>query len=409
MRSLVIGLLMASVATAADAAPDDVANRACAAMVARVTAIPGDGPVFLRSYDGADGSRPNAEPSLANAAFTYDNALAAVALIACGRLPEARRIGEALRSAALADRAGDAGRLRNAYRGGAAATEPLPPAGWWDAQANAWREDAYQVGTATGNVAWAALALLTLNRATGEPRFAEGAERLAHWAVDHTTDNRGPGGFTGGVHGYDGKEVVQPWKSTEHNTDLAAVFDWLATADTKGPWAAEAKRASGFLDAMWSAGNGHFPIGTGLDGVTINRASSGLDAQFWPLLLRGAPAEWRRSLDYAERAHGVDGGFDFNDDRDGVWLEGTAQAALAYRATGQGDKAERLLTLIGGQFSPGGYVWATIKPKITTGLSVGPDSVDADFYYFRWPHLGATAWAALAATGWNPFTGERVR
>jgi hypothetical protein len=39
---------------------------------------------------------------------------------------------------------------------------------------------------------------------------------------------------------------------------------------------------------------------------------------------------------------------------------------------------------------------------------LSPISTTDDFYYYRQPHLGATAWAALAATAWNPFTGERV-
>jgi hypothetical protein len=45
---------------------------------------------------------------------------------------------------------------------------------------------------------------------------------------------------------------------------------------------------------------------------------------------------------------------------------------------------------------------------LTTGLALSPASKIDDFYYYRLPHLGATAWAALAATGWNPFTGETV-
>ena len=57
--------------------------------------------------------------------------------------------------------------------------------------------------------------------------------------------------------------------------------------------------------------------------------------------------------------------------------------------------------------SPGGYLWATRQPRITTGLALGPDSATDDFHYYR-PHLGATAWAALAALGWNPFTGRRL-
>lgn len=393
-------------APAAGLAPD-LAARSCAALVARVDEVPGAEPVFLRSYDAASGRGIMSEPALANAAFTYDNALAVIALIACGQRRQALRIGEALLSATSQDRAGAQGRLRNAYRAGAQTQRPIPPMGWWDHAANRWLEDSYQVGTATGNVAWAALALLTCHQATGDGRFRDGAARLARWVVDHAHDPRGPGGFSGGVQGFDDAPRALGWKSTEHNTDLAAVFDWLERAGAAGPWSEPAAAARSFLHAMWSPGSGHFAIGTMPDGETISRTNSGLDAQLWPLLLPQAPPDWRRALAYAERTHGVDGGFDFNGDRDGLWVEGTAQAALAYRVVGRIDGAERLFTEIAKEFSPGGYVWATRQPSITTGLAIGPDSTTDDFRYERRPHLGATAWVALAALGWNPFTGRQ--
>lgn len=414
MRRFVLGLLAIGMAFApvpAGAFTDtaaDLAARTCAALAMRVDRIPGSGSVFLRSYDSAAGEGPTSEPALKDAAFTYDNALAAIALTACGRPAQALRIGEALLSAATNDRAGAAGRLRNTYRAGAQTQRPIPPMGWWDATTNRWLEDPYQVGSATGNVAWGALALLTLHEQAGEPRFLDGAARLATWVVEHTRHPRGPGGFTGGLQGFDDAPQPLTWKSTEHNTDLAAVFAWLDRIGQVGKWTGHARDARAFLDAMWNAGNGHFPIGTAPDGLTVSHAASGLDAQLWPLLLRDAPEPWRQALAYAERAHGVDGGFDFNDDRDGLWLEGTAQAALAYRATGQQAKADRLLDEIAKEVSPGGYIWATRQPRITTGLALGPDSTTDDFYYYRRPHLGATAWAALAVLGWNPFTGLRI-
>jgi hypothetical protein len=410
MRRIAVVAAMAVMwaGSAAAASSAGLAAAACAALAQRVAALPGAGPVFLRSYDGPDGQGPNPEPVLHESAFTYDNALAVIALVACGKPEPARRVGEALLAAALHDRAGAAGRLRNAYRAGPAEDRPVPPMGWWDKAAGSWVEDAYQVGTATGNVAWAALALLTLFEATGDRRFGDGAATLARWAADKTADARGAGGYIGGLHADGDAERPQTWKSTEHNTDLEAVFVWLDRIGWAGGWRAEAMRARGFLDAMWNEGGGHFPIGTGADGMTVNRASSGLDAQLWPLLLRDSPSAWRASLAFVEREHGVGSGFDFNEDRDGVWFEGTAQAALTYRAVGAPEKAEASLALIAGQISPGGYVWATDKPRLTTGLAVGPDSAGNDFFYFRIPHLGATAWAALAAAGWNPLTGERV-
>ncbi|HTH15014.1 MAG TPA: hypothetical protein VL974_00065 [Magnetospirillum sp.] len=405
---LVTPLLVAGPAFAGEGEP--VAKRGCAALAGRVNAVPGSGPAFLASYDGVEG-----EPALNGAAFTYDNALAAIALVACGRVPEAHRIGDALLAAATSDRADrDArkkpeqpgGRLRNAYRAGPLNGIPQPH-GWWDAAGGHWAEDPMAVGTATGNVAWAGLALLTVAEATGDARFADGARTLATWATRHTWDRSGgglDGGFTGGIHGDGAVTRMLGWKSTEHNVDLAALFGWLARRDAY--WTVPTRAARDFVAAAFD--NGHFLTGTLPDGHSPNRATSGLDAQLWPLLLEGAPVQWRTALDYARRAHGVDGGFDFNDDRDGIWWEGTAQAALALAAVGEMAAADAVLARLAGQFSPGGLIWATSVPRLTTGLALAPDSREADFFYYRRPHLGATAWAVLAARRWNPFTGKRL-
>jgi hypothetical protein len=113
-------------------------------------------------------------------------------------------------------------------------------------------------------------------------------------------------------------------------------------------------------------------------------------------------------LAFAERVHAVAGGFDYNDDRDGLWIEGTAQAALAYRSLGRTREYESCMQELSRHFSNGGYLFATREARITTGLAVGPASSSADLYYFHVPHLGATAWAAIAAMGWNPFVGKRL-
>jgi hypothetical protein len=386
---------------------EDVASRACSALASRVAAVSGDGPVFLRSYDAGSGEGPHPEPAL-NGAFTYDNALALIALRACGDLGAARRIGDALLAASQEDRSGAAGRLRNAYRPGAVHETPVPPMGWWSEADQRWDEDPYQVGSATGNLAWAALGLLTLADATQDPEYTEGAARIARWAAKASADDRAPAGFNGGLYGYDDQAQALGWKSTEHNVDLAAVFDRLARLQPDAGWLAKAQQARGFVAALWDPALGRFWVGTLPDGVSINRANSGLDAELWPLLLEGAPAEWRGALAYAEQNHAVRPGFDFNDDRDGVWWEGTAQAALVYRALDRGDAADRLLKALARRFSPGGLLWATDAARITTGLALAPTSTTDDFYYFRLPHLGATAWAALAARGCNPFPGPWV-
>ncbi len=404
--AIVCGTVIGAIAcvTHASGAPlpaADVAQRACAAMTARVDSVAGTGPVLLLSYESASTSGQSDEPSQQTVAYTYDNALATIALLACGSDRQAQRIGAALRLAALAG-----ARLRNAYRAGAVADEPLAN-GWWDAQGKHWAEDPQQQGTATGNVAWAALALLDLHSATGDPAWSDSAKHLAAWIIEQTSDMRGAGGFSGGVEGDDAHAHKIAWKSTEHNIDCVALFDRLAALDEHGGWLTHASAARRLVQSEWDTASGHFFVGTQPDGVTPNRMTSGLDAQLWPMLLAHAPKDWQRALNYVEREHRVEGGFDFNADRDGLWLEGTAQAALVYRIVGRPADAQRLGATIGGQFAPSGYVYATREPRITTGLALSADSTSADFYYYRRPHLGATAWAALAGLGRNPFAAPR--
>jgi hypothetical protein len=379
------------------AAVDDIAHRGCAALAGRVNEVAGTSPVFLRSYDDKSGSGAPDQPALRTAAFVYDNSLAVIALLACGEKSDALRVGEALRLATV-----DYSRLRNVYRSGEVKDKPLPN-GWWDAKRSQWVEDASQDGTSTGNAAWAALAMFALFDATHDARWSPAAAKLGHWVIDNTSDARGAGGFNGGIDGFDAAPKKVLWKSIEHNIDLIAVFDALDRVHVAGDWRKAETDARRFVDSQWDSASGHFFIGTQVDGVTPNRDSSALDAQLWAQLIPDAPKEWRRALIYVEREHAVPGGFDFNADRDGAWIEGTAQAALVYRIVGRDADAQELFATIDAQFSTGGMVYATREAKITTGLATSASVSSADFYYYRMPHLGATAWAVLAAICRNPY------
>ncbi|ACI99132.1 hypothetical protein [Rhodospirillum centenum] len=317
------------------------------------------------------------------------------------------------------------GRVRNAYRAGPAATPPLPP-GWWDAGSGIWAEDATMVGTATGNVCWAALALLALHddaRHAGDAGSGAGAgapvgedwlgaaRRLLGWVAATVRNPAAAGGFAGGFHGHEPAPVRLGWVSTEHNIDAFAAFSWLARATGESRWEAEAAEAGRLVAAMWDAQAARFLTGTLPDGVTPSRAGSYLDAQLWPLLaFPDGPARWGRVLETVAATHAAEGGLDFNGDRDGLWVEGTAQGALAWRRAALDGRVEarRLLAVALAERAPGGLLQATRAPSISTGLALGPDSTEPDFRYYRRPHLGATAWAVLAAEGWNPFTGRRL-
>lgn len=384
---------------------DDLGRELCRALSGAVERTAPDGdPVFLASYEPGPDEK-EVPPPLRSTAFSYDNALAATALAACGDLRRARQIGEAFLVAIESDRTFEDGRIRNAYRAGPVRARPVLLPGWWDAANKRWSEDRYQDGTATGNVAWVGLALLNLRDATQDPRFEKGATRLAAWIRARTARHNGPG-FTGGLDGYDPDQASLSWASTEHNLDIVALGMRLGKPDDR----AMAASARTFLDAAFDERAGCFRMGTDTEGHMRGVEAIALDTQLWPLLgVVDPPEAWRRALSCATKRLGVPGGFDFNDDRDGLWVEGTAQAALAYRSVQNEATAGELLQTLAGQRAPSGWLYASREARLTTGLRIGPASTQDDFFYFRRPHLGATAWAALAALGHNPFTGGRVQ
>jgi hypothetical protein len=400
-------------AAAGPAAAADVRQRlscsACQGLDNRLGLFPGT-PVLLQSYE----PRPGADAlpaSLANVAFVYDNALAAVALLACGRTASARQIGDALVRALRNDRFFDDGRLRNAYAAGPVGEggQPIGIPGYWSDSDKIWREDAYHVGAATGSTVWGALALLNLHAATGEDSYLQAARRIVHWVNTNTADDIGVGGFRGGYVGHEPSPMRLGWKSTEHNADVYAANRWLGRIAPDQGWNGHADNAFRFLEAMWLAREGHFLIGTLPDGVTRNTAQSGLDAQLWPLIaVPDFAGRADQVLDWVSRTQAVDGGYDFNADRDGIWLEGTAQAALVMRAFGRDGDALRLFATLDAHRVGDGLVYSSSVDGLTTGLSTRPGVGHDDFVYYRLPHIGATAWVALAATGWNPFTGRIV-
>jgi hypothetical protein len=407
MKPAIVLTLCAAVMSSQPAAGHDAqtTNRFCAGLNKAVAPLTrGADAVFIRSYEaGADES--SLPVGIATTAFVYDNALAVIALVACGNVSDAKPIGNALSRAANNDRTFRDGRIRNAYRAGPVGERAPNLPGWWDEHAKIWAEDAAQDGTSTGNVAWAALALLTLHQATQEAEYLASARRLVHWILTATAC---ADGFCGGFHGYDPKQVKLTWMSTEHNVDVLAVARWLFHLTGEQKYADAARQARQLLDRAFRGD--HFLLGTKPDGRLADEGVLALDVQLWPwMAVPEAPAAWRSALGFAQVHLAVDNGFDFNGDRDGVWVEGTAQAALAYRISGNTTQRDRLLAGLKADQTQSGLLNASRAARLTTGLSIDPTGTVPDFFYYRRPHLGATPWAVLAETGWNPFTGERMQ
>ena len=390
-----------------DEANSLMACAACDALTHRLLLF-GNGAAFLASFEPPPG-QPSLPKQLAETAFVYDNALVIMALLACDRPEAARLIGDALVHAVQSDRFYRDGRVRNAYKSGPVGREagPIALPGFWDDSVGQWHEDAFQVGSATGSVTWAALALVALYEATNQPVYHEAAKTVMRWVNTMTIDELGVGGFRGGFFGHEPTPQRFSWKSTEHNTDVYAANRRLGQLSPDGEWQANADEALRFLERMWIPEQGRFLIGTLPDGQTANANQSGLDAQLWPLIAVPEFADRASSvLAWTADQHGVNGGYDFNEDRDGIWIEGTAQAAIVHDLLGDSEPVAELFRILRGHRVGDGLLYASDVDGLTTGLAIGPDAENADFLYYRLPHIGATAWMVLAARRWNPFVGQ---
>ncbi|UPG74256.1 hypothetical protein MVG78_09100 [Roseomonas gilardii subsp. gilardii] len=350
------------------------------------------GPGLLKSYV-TDGSEAF-DRSHAEVAYTYDNAVAGLALLAAGETELASRLAEGLRLAQSQDRFWTDGRLRNAYAAGRQvpdAPASARPPGWWDAASSRWIEDGYAAGSASGPVAFA---MLLWTAFPGSVAFRDAAERAAGWVE---RDCVAPQGFTGGTLGHEPQPDRQAWCSTEQNLDLAVAF---ARLDRR----AAAAKAGGFVRSLWRPAEGRFAAGLTPQGVVND--DSAVDANLWPLLAF-REAGFAPALDWVLTRHGLPAGapvqelkgLDFNTDRDGIWLEGTAQAALLLRRQGRVALAERFLRTMLRERDAAGWVRASSIPWLTTGFYNG----EIPFLYPRRGHLAANGWAVLAALDASPF------
>ena len=357
---------------------------------------------FMVSYAPIS-STPEFDAIAQKVAFTYDNAVAALAFMAVGDRERARQIVDTLVAAQKRDRYFQDGRIRNAYKGGRIDPKSnhflLPSE--FDEATNSWQESEFHVSTHTGNVAWAMLALLGYYESYGQEEYLAAAISWGEWIEHNCRDEQGAGGYVGGFTGWEERAKRLNYKSTEHNLDLYAAFARLYLITENPVWQQRANHAKQFVFAMWDRDAGKFWTGTEDDGATIYQEVIPLDAQAWtPLALKQAGKPYWRCLEYAEQHHQLAAGFDFNQDRDGVWYEGTAQMALAYQETNQPQKAQTVLAMLQAGKETSGGMPTSDRSTLTTGF-IQPDG--NPWLYFRSLHVGATAWAVLAEQGVNPF------
>jgi len=360
---------------------------------------------------------------LRNSAYVYDNALAILAFLADGSadsLRRARLIGDAFVYATRHDRTYTDGRLRDVYAAGDISLPPgwtpngktgtVPIPGFFDESTQSFIE-IRQEGVSTGNNAWGLLALLALHQKTGEARYLSTALRIGRFINGFRADDGTYQGFRGGLDDPEAQPKARPWASSEHNLDTYAAFIRLAALDRDPAWHGGSDHARVFLDSMWDSARHCMLAGT-LDPDHRNDKAGQLpvDVQAWSVLaVPGILTRYPDLLTCAERnqrtAEQGFMGFDFNDDRDGIWFEGTAHMAVAYALAGRDKDAEALRAVLRraqatSPFGDGKGVAAAAHDGLSTGFG---------FLYFRRLHVGATAWNVLAQLRFNPFYSAMIR
>ena len=330
--------------------------------------------------------------------YTYDDAVLIVALLKRGSRDDkdrAKVLGDSLVYAQQHDEAQD-GRVRDAYHADPFLNDDGTP--------NVSARSSY-----TGNIAWTGMALLHLYRATHDDTYLNAAIAFANFILANAYDTRGKGGYTGGLKA-DGERLL--WKSTEHNIDTYAFFTMLRQATGDTSWKANAAHALRFVKSMWNRKKGNFFIGTFDDGKSVNRSDpTPEDVQTWSYLATGLSA-YQGSIDWAlahlSATSGDFQGLSFEvKDRSGVWFEGTAHAAAALEARGQGDDITQAEILLGdietGQASAPNADGYGIDAASKDGLQTGDSGDD----YYAALHTGATGWFCIAMQAGNPFRFEK--
>jgi hypothetical protein len=368
-----------------------------------------------------------------NSAHVYDAAVVALAHIAIGKPEHLKRAGDiidALIYASTHDRYFRDGRLRNAYSSGPIALTQNGEArmvSWWDPKQQRQCEDYYCVGTTTGNMAWVMIAMLEYaKQVDGDKRrkVLEVARNIGQWIAAQHDLSCPLRGFFGGFEGWEPRQSRSTWKSTEHALDIYVAMNRYASLlpeAARRPWLNLAERAREFVEeAMWHEGEGRYLVGTQPDGETPRLSPKPTDVNCWAVLAFGPTDRTVRAMTWVEKhcactdkTSGLRG-FDYNDDKDGIWWEGTAHAVLAFSTLGDHEKASYYLRQLEEAqrfYKFGGALPAASKDQLTTGLDVKSSDqtqpvVAKPWYYYRIPHVGATAWSILAQVSWNPYWGQ---
>ncbi|NEW09101.1 hypothetical protein GK047_24295 [Paenibacillus sp. SYP-B3998] len=235
-----------------------------------------------------------------------------------------------------------------------------------------------------GPILWVVMAAAQYKKATGATSFDAMANDAINWVLKFQQSD---GGINGGIDA-SGKKLT--YASTEENEDAYAALKAFG-------FNSQAEKVRTFLTTkMWDSANNRWYVGRNNKGVF-------LDVNAWGVQSLGSlgPANYLKSLDYnmnqmrlKKTVNGiVVDGFDFNADKDDVWLEGTAQMAAALYTAGRTTDADYFTDQVIKFQKPNGGIPYSMAGG-TTGDDWNMPKVEA---------ISSTGWLILAIHKVNPF------
>ncbi len=294
--------------------------------------------------------------------YTYDQAVATLAFVARGDFSSSRRVLDALAS------------LQN-------------PDGSWYSAYNCKTRAALTTTRYVGSNAWMVVAIAHYEkRAADAVTYHVMGERAVNWM---RLFQQADGGINGGL---DASGVVISWASTEHNQDS---YPGLLHFSYPG----DAGDVKSFLDNVvweptaprwWQGRNDPAdPLDVNPLGVSALGASGTRNYQLslnYPMSHHRSTQTWGKGRTRVS----VDG-FDFNNDHNDIWLEGTAQMVKAFRLAGRTADADYFLQeIIKVQQSSGGVPYSV------------KGSFNGDFTMSKAESVAGTGWLILAIENINP-------
>jgi hypothetical protein len=237
-------------------------------------------------------------------------------------------------------------------------------------------------GTAySGNSAWLLQALNLYQKLKKENIYPTTQKSLA----DYILSLQDP--VDGGIWGYAGCG----WKSTEHNLIAYVAVRNYGRINNLPDYVTKAEKIKVFLksEAVW-------------DGVRFGRGAwdttEVVDVQALGVIVLGSyysnALTWAESTLKLTRSFNATTvtGFDFNNDLDTVWIEGTLQMARAFSKIGDTTKGSY-------------YYNEAIKTKQSDGsllLATNPGTASDEWYMQVWRSIAPTCWLIFCYMNFNP-------